>query len=156
MAFIIDIQHAIPTILPVTDDELKHWTNLALNSQMNEAELTLRIVSSEEIRQLNVQYRKKQGATNVLSFPTQVPKALLLELQYPLLGDIIICADVLFNESHELHKPLKHHWAHIVIHGVLHLMGHDHMKPEAEAIMQAIEIKLLNELGIPNPYEDHE
>ena len=63
---------------------------------------------------------------------------------------------MLFNESHELHKPLKHHWAHIVIHGVLHLMGHDHMKPEAEAIMQAIEIKLLNELGIPNPYEDHE
>ena len=156
MAFIIDIQHAISTKLPVTDDELKHWTNLALNSQMNEAELTLRVVSLEEISQLNVQYRKKQGPTNVLSFPTQVPKALLHELQYPLLGDIIICADVLFNESHELHKPLKHHWAHIVIHGVLHLMGHDHMKPEEEAIMQAIEIKLLNEIGIPNPYEDHE
>lgn len=153
MAYLIDIQNARPEPLPFPDNEIITWVELALSSAIPAAELCLRFVSLDEITQLNTQYRKKIGPTNVLSFPSEIPKEIMSEFEYPYLGDIIICPEVLHQESSEQHIPIKDHWAHIIIHGVLHLLGHDHMEPEEEQIMQITEIGLLQRLGIDNPYE---
>ena len=95
-------------------------------------------------------YRKQNKATNVLAFPATYPEN--VELEYPLLGDVIICPAVLKQESKTLKQPLIAHWAHIVIHGILHLLGYDHIDEEDATVMQAIEIQLLADLGFDNPY----
>jgi probable rRNA maturation factor len=153
MAFLIDIQHAISTPLPFSDEEINMWASLALQSKLSDAELTIRFVSLDEMSQLNQEYRKKTGPTNVLSFPSNLPAEILQELDHPFIGDIIISPNVLEKESVEQEKNLKSHWTHIIIHGVLHLLGYDHIQPEEEQIMQTLEIQLLNQLGIKNPYE---
>jgi probable rRNA maturation factor len=153
MAFHIDIQHAINANLPFTNEELLKWIILALQTKFSEAELTIRFVSIEEMSELNQVYRKKTGPTNVLSFPSNLPIEIMNELEHPFIGDIVICPDVLATESVEQEKKLDSHWAHIVIHGVLHLLGYDHIFPEDEKTMQTLEIHLLNQLDIPNPYE---
>ena len=150
MNYHIDIQHAYEEILPVTDEQLSAWAKRPLLTHNDSAELTIRLVDAEEITSLNYLYRKKNKATNVLAFPATYPKD--VELEFPLLGDVIICPTVLKEESITLEIPLTAHWAHIVIHGVLHLLGYDHIKEEDNTIMQAIEIKLLAELGFENPY----
>ncbi len=150
MSYYIDIQHACEEPCPVTDEILHNWAKLPLASYRDFAELTLRLVDAEEITHLNHIYRKKNKATNVLAFPSTYPKD--VELEYPLLGDVIICPSVLKQESMALEKPLTAHWAHIVIHGVLHLLGYDHIKEEEALIMQSIEIQLITELGFDNPY----
>jgi len=111
-------------------------------------------VDSEEITYLNHAYRKKNKPTNVLAFPANLPDN--IGLDYPLLGDVIICPLVLKQESLSLDKPLTAHWAHIVIHGVLHLLGYDHINEEDADKMQAVEIKLLTQLGFDNPYQEDE
>ena len=150
MSYHIDIQHASADTIPVTDEVLAHWATLPLSKQNDSAELTLRLVDSEEITALNHLYRKKNKATNVLAFPADHPEN--VELEYPLLGDVIICPAVLKQESETLNKPLTAHWAHIVIHGVLHLLGYDHIKEDDAMIMQTIETQLLASLGIDDPY----
>ncbi|MDI9818836.1 MULTISPECIES: rRNA maturation RNase YbeY [unclassified Legionella] len=150
MNYHIDVQLACKEPPPVNEDLLTTWAKLPLVEQINSAELTLRLVEKEEITQLNHLYRKKNKATNVLAFPSNLPDN--IELEYPLLGDVIICPAVLQAESIELGKPLLEHWALIVIHGVLHLLGYDHIREEDAEIMQALEIKLLAELGFSNPY----
>ena len=102
--------------------------------------------------ELNSTYRQKKGPTNVLSFPSDIPAEIAEEMDEPFLGDIIISQAVLLQESETLGIPLKAHWAHIIIHGVLHLLGYDHMEENEEAEMQAIEIQLLNKIGYENPY----
>ena len=151
MSYHIDIQHASEDSPPVTDEYLRNWAILALKSHRETAELTLRLVDSEEITELNHLYRKKNKPTNVLAFPATYPSH--IELPYPLLGDVIICPAVLYQESQTLNKPLIAHWAHIVIHGVLHLLGYDHIKDDDTKKMQAIETELLADLGFDNPYE---
>ncbi|MBA2711039.1 MAG: rRNA maturation RNase YbeY [Tatlockia sp.] len=150
MSFVIDIQHACDNPVPVRDDLLIKWAESALSEHQESAELTLRIVNIDEIQQLNNDYRHQNKATNVLAFPSVIPDG--IELEYPLLGDVIICPEVLEKESLELKKPLEEHWAHIVIHGVLHLLGYDHIKDDDAFLMQVEEIKLLLELGFTNPY----
>jgi probable rRNA maturation factor len=154
MSYLIDIQHASDEAIPVSDELLIKWAEVALFEHRDSAELTLRIVNTEEIMQLNNDYRDQNKATNVLAFPSDIPDT--IELDYPLLGDVIICPAVLEKESLEQRKPLQEHWAHIVIHGILHLLGYDHIKDDDAEVMQALETKLLAKLGFTNPYQIEE
>ncbi len=155
MTYHIDIQHASQEKIPVDDETLINWAQLALASQQESAELTLRFVDCDEMTQLNTTYRKQNKATNVLAFPANLPPN--IQLDCPLLGDVIICPDVLKTESIELKKPLNAQWALIVIHGILHLFGYDHSDDKDAVVMQGLEIKLLAQLGFDNPYlEDNE
>jgi probable rRNA maturation factor len=154
MSYHIDIQHASLEKPPVSDEVLSEWAILSLTPYREAAELTLRLVDESEITHLNHTYRKKNKPTNVLAFPAAYPKD--IELEYPLLGDIIICPNVLKDESEAQNKPLAAHWAHIVIHGVLHLLGYDHINDEDAVVMQAIEVELLAKLHIDNPYKSQE
>jgi probable rRNA maturation factor len=154
MNYQIDIQVASQKPLPVTQEQLIFWTELALSRHQDCAELTIRIVDQEEMEHLNSTYRKKNAPTNVLAFPSDLPAE--IKMDYPLLGDIIICPEVLKKESLEQNKPQPAHWAHIVIHGVLHLLGYDHIKEQEEKIMQNLEIELLTECGFANPYDEED
>lgn len=151
MTYHIDIQNASDEALPLTDREITTLAALALRDYQKEAELTVRLVTPEEMIHLNHTYRKQNKTTNVLAFPCQLPSGVILDC--PLLGDVIICPQVLVEESKLQNKPLEEHWSLILIHGVLHLLGYDHIKEEDAQVMQAIEIKLLNELGYDNPYD---
>ncbi len=148
----LDIQRACTHPLPVSEEQLLEWVQCALKPHREKAELTLRFVDADEITHLNHTYRKKDKATNVLAFPANLPDDIALE--YPLLGDVIVCPAVLKEESLLLNTPLVSHWAHIIIHGVLHLLGYDHMNTADERIMQALEIKALQHFGFDNPYAD--
>lgn len=151
MSYHIDIQHACDESFPVTDDILNQWATAVLALHRDIAELTLRFVDVEEITHLNHLYRKKNKATNVLAFPATYPST--IELEFPLLGDVIVCPAVLEQESLDLNKPVVAHWAHIIIHGVLHLLGYDHIKEDDATKMQAIEVQLLAQFCFDNPYE---
>lgn len=144
----IDIQHASKESSPVSDETLKHWVQLALDDEG--IEVTIRLVDPEEMNYLNHTYRKIDKATNVLAFPSDHPDN--IELDYHFLGDVILCPAVLKLESETLNTPLIDHWAHIVIHGILHLLGYDHIKEDDALVMQGIETKLLAQLNIKNPY----
>lgn len=147
----IDIQHSSKENIPVSDDILTQWVSMVLPPEKSHFELTVRLVDRLEITELNRTYRKQDKATNVLAFPSTLPDE-IMQL-HPFLGDIIICPAVLMEESSAQNTPLIAHWAHIVIHGVLHLLGHDHIKDEDAAMMQAIETQLLKTLGFDNPYK---
>lgn len=154
MSYAIDIQIACDNPLPISKKELTEWVTTTLSTQKPSAELTLRIVSSQEIQELNATYRQKDKPTNVLAFPADLPEH--IDINIPLLGDVILCPDVIQTESETLHTPLKAHWAHIVIHGVLHLLGYDHITLEDAKIMQPLETKLLAMHGFDNPYHFEE
>ena len=147
---IIEIQRICVTPLQPDDEQLEHWVNTALADLKEDFELVIRIVDENESAQLNETYRHKQVATNILSFPFVVPDVVDLIL----LGDLVICASVLEREAMQQHKPLHNHWAHIVIHGTLHLLGYDHIDDVDALEMKNQEIALLQTLSIPNPYED--
>lgn len=149
----IDIQHASSTPTPISDELLIHWATLAIlraKPSKTIAEMTLRLVDKTEITHLNYHYRMQNKATNVLAFPAELPNHVTLEC--PLLGDVVICTDVLHEESLMLDKSLTSHWALMVIHGTLHLLGYDHIHEDDAARMQSLEIQLLAELGFDNPY----
>ncbi len=154
MNYYVDIQHECSDSVPVSDETLTNWVTLSLKSHREKAELTLRFVDAPEMIELNHAYRKQNKVTNVLAFPATLPKD--IELDFPLLGDIIICPSVLRDESQSLHIGLNAHWAHIVIHGVLHLLGYDHINDSDTEIMQRLEISLLSTLGFANPYQTEE
>ena len=147
---LIDIQHASHAMIPVTDDTLIEWVHSVLPPTHTDSELTLRLVDSMDMVQLNFAYRKQNKPTNVLAFPAELPPG--IQLEHPFLGDVVICPEVLAQEHLALEIPLVAHWAHIVIHGVLHLLGHDHDLPEETQLMQTIEIQTLKKLGFSNPY----
>lgn len=150
----VDIQREV-SALP-TEEEFNNWVNAVLDSEAHQdAELTIRIVSQDEIADLNQQYRYKTGATNVLSFPFEVPDEIdTTELNLPanLLGDLIICADVVKQQASEQGKEEIAHWAHMVVHGVLHLLGYDHMNESDAEIMETKEKTILSQLGYQDPY----
>ncbi|MDF1646095.1 MAG: rRNA maturation RNase YbeY [Legionellaceae bacterium] len=150
MTIQLDIQHACKDPLPFSDEQLSEWVHTALMPHRESAELTIRFVEPDEITHLNHTYRKKNKATNVLAFPSNLPDDVLLE--YPLLGDVVVCPAVLKEESCVLNTPLISHWAHITIHGVLHLLGYDHIDKKDASIMEKLEIKALATLGFDNPY----
>ncbi|MDR9467121.1 rRNA maturation RNase YbeY [Marinospirillum sp.] len=133
--------------------QLQEWVQLALlESTPPECEVTLRLVDEEESRLLNQTYRGKDKPTNVLSFPFDDPIDLAAEGELSLLGDLVICAPLVSREAEQQDKPLQHHWAHLVIHGLLHLQGLDHENTQEAEAMEALETRLLATLGIPDPY----
>lgn len=128
--------------------QFEEWVNVSLPTVGNEFEVTIRIVDIEESQSLNHEYRGKDKPTNVLSFPFEAPPG----LELPLLGDLVICRQVVENEAIEQEKPVFNHWAHLVIHGILHLRGYDHIDDDDAEEMESMEIDLLASFSIPNPY----
>ncbi|EIK54358.1 metal-binding heat shock protein [Stutzerimonas stutzeri TS44] len=146
----LDVQLASTGKAPAAA-ELQRWCELALRQRSGDSELTIRLVDEEEGRELNRTWRHKDYPTNVLSFPADVPDEFL---DIPLLGDLVICVPVVEREAAEQGKPLAAHWAHLVIHGCLHLLGYDHIEDAEAEEMEALERQLLAELGHPDPYAD--
>ena len=149
----LDLQIASEAANLPSEAQLRTWCELALRQRSADSELTIRLVDEAEGRELNNTWRHKDYATNVLSFPADVPDELL---DIPLLGDLVICVPVVEREAQEQAKTLDAHWAHLVIHGCLHLLGYDHIEDEEAEEMEALERELLAELGYPDPYADHE
>lgn len=148
----LDLQRATDAATP-DDAALRAWCEQALRQRSADSEMTIRLVDEAEGRELNHTYRHKDYATNVLSFPADVPDELL---DIPLLGDLVICVPVVEREAAEQGKSLQAHWAHLVIHGCLHLLGYDHIEDDEAEEMEALERELLAELGHPDPYADDE
>ena len=147
----IIIQYAADKTLAPKASLLRRYANTALDTKFPAAEITIRIVDVNEMSELNSHYRQKQGATNVLSFPFTLPDD--VELDIPLLGDIVICADVVNREAKEQGKERDAHWAHMIVHGVFHLLGYDHELDHEADIMEAQEITVMQTLGFSNPYQ---
>ena len=129
--------------------DLRAWARAAVGALREDAELTIRIVDEAESARLNSRYRNKDGATNVLSFPFDAPAG----VDVPLLGDIVVCAPVVRREANEQSKSVTSHWAHMVVHGTLHLLGFDHQQARDADEMEAMETRILAGLGFDNPYE---
>jgi len=148
----LDIQNACADAAVPSEELFSQWISAALANEHDwphdSAEVCLRIVDAAEINALNLQYRGKDYATNVLSFPADLPA----ELNLPLLGDIVICSAVVEREAVEQHKVSNAHWAHMVIHGTLHLLGYDHIDDDEAEFMESREIEILSALNFPNPY----
>lgn len=150
----VDIQWASDAPDAPDETDLCHWTRKAAEVAGGVVgEITLRIVDDEEIRALNQQYRGQDKPTNVLSFPFDMPEGLPLDALAPLLGDIVISAPTVRREAQEQGKPLEAHWAHMVTHGVLHLLGYDHIDDDDAELMESLEIRALAEHGYPDPYD---
>src|SRR3990167_1577278 len=132
---------------------LLQWAKKSLAAKVVAGELTLRIVDREEMSVLNSVYRHQSGPTNVLSFPFDL-KEDVIQLDIPLLGDIIICAPIVNQEARDQHKANHAHWAHMVIHGIFHLLGYDHETNQEAIIMETLEIETLQALGFTNPYNE--
>lgn len=150
----IHIQHIASRPLALKLSLLRQWAKQALATQIKQAEVTIRIVDSQEMATLNSTYRHKQGPTNVLSFPMDLPAE--MQPPVPILGDIIICSEVVDREAREQHKSREAHWAHMIVHGIFHLLGFDHEQEKEAEQMEALEIKVMRTLGFPDPYADGE
>lgn len=144
----ISVQYAVAADGMPGEDAIRQWATLALQAGREGAELSVRVVDTAEITALNRQYRGKDGATNVLSFPFDG----MAGVETALLGDVVVCAPVVAAEAVQQGKPLQAHWAHLVIHGVLHLQGYDHHGDVEAQRMEALESKLLARLGYPDPW----
>lgn len=132
--------------------QVREWVSLTLWERLDTAEMTIRIVDEEESAELNKIYRNKSGPTNVLSFPYDPQPGVASRL----LGDIVICAEVVEREAAEYKKPLLAHWAHMVVHGTLHLLGYNHILDDEAKEMESIETDILHKLGFPPPYGDND
>jgi len=143
--------------------QLKAWSQATMDTvgRSEHSELSLRLVGSSESAHLNNEYRGKDSPTNVLSFPVEastlsalasLPPEFAAEAGLGLLGDIVICPEVVEREAAAQGKAVADHWAHLLVHGILHLLGHVHDEPEQAAAMESLEIETLQKLGISNPY----
>ena len=146
---VVDLQLACDDKSVPDHADFQRWAEAALRPHNKPFELTIRLVNSAESRELNHQYRGKDKATNVLSFPFEVPEGIELDL----LGDLIICVDVVEQEALNQNKSLNAHWAHMVIHGCLHLLGFDHIEDAEAEEMEALETKIITGLGFAAPYQ---
>jgi probable rRNA maturation factor len=148
MTLIVDIQIASASEEAPDPQSIERWVGAAIGNQRESTELSVRIVDAEEGQALNEQFRGSTGATNVLSFPfeNESPEPL------PLIGDIVICAPVVAKEAREQNKALNAHWAHMMIHGVLHLLGYDHQNENDANLMESLETEIMQGLGFPPPY----
>ena len=146
---IIDLQIACEqeTGLP-TAEQIEQWATAAVQPKSDEVEMTVRIVDEAESHALNLNYRGKDRPTNVLSFPFECPD----EVELPLLGDLVICRQVVEREAQEQDKPLMAHWAHMVVHGSLHLLGYDHIEDNEAEEMESLETQIMTGLGFADPY----
>ena len=167
----VDVQVALNDELEIdfpVDEKIQQWVVTAINmatifrdnvrrkGEHHSAHITVRIVDEREICQLNETFRHKVGATNVLSFPFQPPPGVPIEETEAELGDIAVCASVISKEASEQAKAIDAHWAHMIVHGTLHLMGYDHQNDKETSEMESLEKKILSELSFPNPYTESE
>ena len=132
-------------------EDVSKWASAALDKQRQHAELVVRVVEEDESATLNQTYRNKQGPTNVLSFPFEIPEGVDMEMD--LLGDLVICAPVVEQQAREQGKTVQAHWAHMVVHGTLHLQGFDHLTDEEALVMESLEKEILTGMGFQAPYE---
>lgn len=147
---VLDIQlvsqsHQIPE-----KNKFQKWVDAILSDETENSEIVIRIVDEAEMIQFNEQYRDKKGTTNILSFPFEVPEG----IESDLLGDLLVCAPVVEQESSQQNKELEHHWAHLIIHGVLHLLGYNHIEDSDAEEMEVLEIGILSKIKIKNPYQE--
>ncbi|MCF6252302.1 MAG: rRNA maturation RNase YbeY [Methylococcaceae bacterium] len=142
---VVSQSNSIPSI-----DQFQSWIDVVLSDESIDSEIVVRIIDEAEMTQFNEQYRDKIGPTNILSFPFDVPEGIASIL----LGDLLVCAPIIEKESLQQNKIIDHHWAHIIVHGVLHLLGHDHIDECDAKEMEALEIKILRKIKIKNPYEE--
>lgn len=153
MSVILDLQLACESEqgLPAEAD-FQRWLDGAVLGFQQEAEVTVRLVDEAESHELNLTYRGKDRPTNVLSFPFEAPPG----IELPLLGDLVICRQVVEREAAEQGKPLLSHWAHMVVHGSLHLLGYDHIEDDEAEEMEQLERDIMQEMGYADPYADDE
>lgn len=151
MMHLLDIQLASSAEELPSTALFQLWLDTALSDLSSPLEVVIRIVDEPEMTELNQTYRHKTGATNILSFPFEASAGVELNL----LGDLVVCAPVIQREALAQDKLLEQHWAHIVIHGLFHLLGYDHNNEAEATIMEALEINALKKLHINNPYEEH-
>lgn len=151
MAYQIDIESNSQSLQIPTLADIESWISAALQSQdFANAEVSVYIVDEDEGQELNSQYRGKDYPTNVLSFPADIAE----EVGIPLLGDLVVCAPVVEREAQEQNKALAAHWAHMLVHGTLHLVGFDHIDDDEAETMEALETQIVTGLGYPAPYQE--
>ena len=144
----VSVSYGLPEKGLPGEAAFQKWVAAALADHPANGEVSIRVVDTDEGQALNRQYRHKDYPTNVLSFRAELPPG----LKIPLLGDLVLCAPVIEKEAREQHKGLEEHWAHLVVHGVLHLLGHGHETIAEARRMEALETQVLETLGIPDPY----
>ena len=144
----LEVQVASDALDIPSQQQFDEWVTAVMAEARIPVELVIRIVDEAESRALNSQYRGRDKPTNVLSFPFEP----LPELKLNHLGDLVICAPVVQREAAEQHKPEAAHWAHMVVHGLLHLQGYDHQNEQDAVAMESMEISIMERLGYPNPY----
>lgn len=151
MSAILDLQIACDSPNLPSAQDIQTWLDGVFTAQnVPENEITVRIVDAQESQALNLAYRGKDKPTNVLSFPFEAPVSMSLDL----LGDLIVCASVVAAEATEQHKELQHHWAHMIVHGTLHLLGFDHIDDDEAQQMEDLEVAILKQFSIDDPYQD--
>ncbi|KAF1691697.1 rRNA maturation RNase YbeY [Pseudoxanthomonas jiangsuensis] len=148
----VAVSYAVPRAGVPAAVSFRKWVAAALKNRIREADLAIRIVDAKEGRALNHHYRGKDYPTNVLSFPAELPEGLPKGVKLPLLGDLVICAPVVAREAREQGKPLAAHYAHLTVHGALHLLGWDHEDDKEAEAMEQLEREILADLGLPDPY----
>lgn len=148
----VAVSYALPRKGLPAANSFRKWVAAALKGRIREADLAIRIVGTKEGRSLNRHYRDRDYATNVLSFPADLPEGLPKGVKLPLLGDLVICAPVVVREAREQKKPLNDHYAHLTVHGTLHLLGWDHEDEREAECMEQLEREILASMGIADPY----
>lgn len=150
MSFLVHINYQMPRRGLPAAVRLRAWVEAALRgARRRRGEVSLLLVEADQGRQMNLQYRQRDYPTNVLSFPAELPPG----VESDLLGDLVICAPVVADEASAQGKTLADHYAHLCIHGCLHLLGYDHQNPAEAERMEALEIRILARLGIADPYQ---
>lgn len=157
MTIVVDVQYADEKLSENNPDipsrlEFEKWVNAVLSGRCKAGELAVRVVGVAESAILNDTYRHRSGPTNVLAFPADCPSG----VELPLLGDVVICAPVVFQEALEQRKLPVTHWAHLTVHGTLHLLGYKHEVPHEAEVMEGLEAEILAGFGYPDPYADEE
>jgi probable rRNA maturation factor len=152
----VTVGYAVPRAGLPSAVSFRKWIAAALANRIREADLAVRIVGTREGRALNRHYRGKDYATNVLSFPAELDEAIKLPkgVTMPLLGDLVLCAPVVAREAREQKKPLSAHYAHLTVHGTLHLLGWDHGNDKDAECMEQLEREILAGLGVADPYRE--
>lgn len=148
MTLAVEVQYALAATNLPTVEQFRAWAAAAVLGA-RQAEVVIRIVGEDESARLNQRYRHRHGPTNVLSFPFEAPP----QVSLPLLGDLVLCAQVIAHEAGAQAKPELSHWAHMVVHGMLHLQGHDHETGTQAQAMESLEIEIMARLGFDTPYE---
>jgi len=150
----VSVGYAVPRAGLPAAASFRKWVAAALHGRILEADLAIRIVDNKEGRALNRHYRGKDYATNVLSFPAEMAEGVKLPkgVKMPLLGDLVLCAPVVAREAREQKKPLASHYAHLTVHGTLHLLGWNHEDDREAEAMEQLEREILAGMGIADPY----